>query len=250
MEDNTIPFYHNEFAWSDTTSSNNNKFGPAMSACLLIKDENPRLVEWLAYHYTVVKLRYLVVAVDPDSLISPQDILNRWKDDRLMNIQTWKDENYMNQTELTLRLSRRLRAKQNNDMEEWIQLHRERQKTFLAQCNLYHQAQNRMWVLHIEIDEYISYNYVHDEQQEEPLPASQQRRNLTPSTPIIDNFHSVQPPAEACVGMVRVMFGPKTNNNNVTNIVIFIQSHLHTLAPWRSMNHHPMIISIKLLPIH
>jgi len=88
----------------------------------------------------------------------------------------------------------------------------------LAQCNLYHQAQNRTWVLHIDVDEYISYNYVHNvEQQQEPLPASQQRRNLTPSTPIFDYFHSVQPPAEACVGMVRVMFGPKTNNNNVTN---------------------------------
>ena len=37
------------------------------SACLLLKDNNIILPEWLAYHYTVLPLRRLIVAVDPSS---------------------------------------------------------------------------------------------------------------------------------------------------------------------------------------
>jgi len=160
-------------------NKSNQKFGPAMSACLLIKDENPRLIEWLAYHYTVVQLRYLVVAVDPESLTSPREvILQRWMD--LMDIQIWEDERYMNQTQLTSRLARTLRAKSNNDMEEFVQLHRERQKTFLARCNLHHRANNRTWVMHIDVDEYISYNYVHE--LLEPSSPSEERWNWTRSS--------------------------------------------------------------------
>jgi hypothetical protein len=41
------------------------------SACLLIKDDNDILSEWIAYHYHVLKMRRLVVAVDPLSIESP-----------------------------------------------------------------------------------------------------------------------------------------------------------------------------------
>eukprot|EP00970_Alexandrium_tamarense_P016130 scaffold6184_cov62-Alexandrium_tamarense.AAC.1 len=33
-----------------------------LSACLLVNDENPRLPEWLAYHYQMLPLRSLIVA--------------------------------------------------------------------------------------------------------------------------------------------------------------------------------------------
>ncbi len=42
-----------------------------MAACLLIKDDNHLLIEWIAYHYLTLPLRYLVIAVDPDSFSSP-----------------------------------------------------------------------------------------------------------------------------------------------------------------------------------
>lgn len=241
---NPIPYYQNTFAWSDASSSTNNKFGPAMSACLLIKDENPRLIEWLAYHYTVVKLRYLVVAIDPESLTSPRDILRqRWGN--FMDIQIWEDEHYMNQTQLTVRLARTLRAKSNNDMEEFIQLHRERQKTFLAQCNLYHQAHNRTWVAHIDVDEYISYNYIHD--QQEPSPPLEERRNLTlfsltNTATIFDYFHRIHPPTSACVGMVRVLFGSTTSAKSNNNTAEDQNIHLDTLSYF----HHENLTSLGL----
>jgi hypothetical protein len=35
------------------------------SSCLLVMDDNHRLTEWLAYHYHVLPLRYMVVGTLP-----------------------------------------------------------------------------------------------------------------------------------------------------------------------------------------
>ena len=46
--------------------------------CLLIKDENDILSEWIAYHYHVFNMRRLIVAVDPSSVQTPLDVLQYW----------------------------------------------------------------------------------------------------------------------------------------------------------------------------
>lgn len=48
-------------------------------ACLMIKDDNELIHEWLAYHYTTLPLRYVFVASDVGSLQDPEEILMRWK---------------------------------------------------------------------------------------------------------------------------------------------------------------------------
>eukprot|EP00588_Corethron_pennatum_P009150 CAMPEP_0194271248 /NCGR_PEP_ID=MMETSP0169-20130528/5088_1 /TAXON_ID=218684 /ORGANISM="Corethron pennatum, Strain L29A3" /LENGTH=204 /DNA_ID=CAMNT_0039013557 /DNA_START=100 /DNA_END=711 /DNA_ORIENTATION=+ len=72
------------------------RFGPektdVISACLLVKDDNHILSEWIAYHYTTLPLRHLVVAVDPISETSPADILGRWNKEMDMDIHMWGDE--------------------------------------------------------------------------------------------------------------------------------------------------------------
>jgi hypothetical protein len=60
------------------------------SACLLIKDDNQILPEWIAYHYTVLPLRHLIVAVDPFSLTSPTPILDKFREIG-MDIEVWRD---------------------------------------------------------------------------------------------------------------------------------------------------------------
>lgn len=65
------------------------------SACLIIKDDNPRLIEWIAYHYQVLPLRHLVITSDPSSLTSPKEILDRWR--RVIHdleITEWDEEDY------------------------------------------------------------------------------------------------------------------------------------------------------------
>jgi hypothetical protein len=69
-----------------------------LSACLLVNDENPRLPEWMAYHFHVLPLRSLIVAVDPKSRHLPHEILLRWVD---MGVQVniWNDADYLANSE-------------------------------------------------------------------------------------------------------------------------------------------------------
>ena len=46
---------------------------------MLVMDDNHRLTEWMAYHYHVLPLRYMIVAVDPRSKTSPTHIFNQWR---------------------------------------------------------------------------------------------------------------------------------------------------------------------------
>ena len=52
-----------------------------ISACLLVNDENPRLPEWISYHYQTLPLRALIIAIDPASRSLPNDIILQWLDE-------------------------------------------------------------------------------------------------------------------------------------------------------------------------
>ena len=49
------------------------------SACLLTKDDNDILNEWIAYPYHVLGLQYIIVAVDAKSETSPSALLEIWR---------------------------------------------------------------------------------------------------------------------------------------------------------------------------
>lgn len=68
-----------------------------LSACLLVKDDNDILSEWIAYHYHALNMRFLIVAVDPHSIQSPSSILAKWKLLTDLEIIEWNDEMYMPQ---------------------------------------------------------------------------------------------------------------------------------------------------------
>ena len=72
----------------------------SFSACILRMDDNYRLEEWLAYHYYLMKLRYVVINIDPWSKTSPQSIIDRWNDaenkyNLNMTIVTMTDSEYV-----------------------------------------------------------------------------------------------------------------------------------------------------------
>ena len=62
-----IPVVYND------SSQHYDEQGEGTAACLLIMDSNHLLIEWLAYHYHVLRLRHLIVAVDPRSTTTPTD---------------------------------------------------------------------------------------------------------------------------------------------------------------------------------
>ena len=67
-----------------------------MAACLLVNDDTIKLTEWIAYHYTVLPLSHLIVAIDPNSLLEDKihAVLDLWKD-RLQHLEVWTNDTWM-----------------------------------------------------------------------------------------------------------------------------------------------------------
>jgi len=133
----------------------------SFAACLLVMDDNHFLIEWLAYHYHVLPLRNLIVAVDPRSKTSPQSILERWQENTDLNITVWwKDSDYItNHTELEEAESWvALKFQDDHPSSELIR-HRARQRLFYYHCLQEHKRQERTYTLLTDTDEYLTINY-------------------------------------------------------------------------------------------
>ena len=174
-----------------TESGRNNSRASTFTFCLLIKDDNDILNEWLAYHYHTINLRYVIVAIDPSSKTSPSSIFDRWKRYFGLESDIWTDSDYM--PEYFLRgqydqvpsflpdyIKRNISASHwhatagitdsnriRQDLQH-INNHRFRQATFLHKCILSvrqkHDEQPKQhtstssWLAHIDTDEYIVVN--------------------------------------------------------------------------------------------
>jgi len=69
---------------------------PVFAICLLTRDDLPILPEWIAYHYHAVKLRHLVMAVDPLSASDPKDILDNFRKELPdLTIEEWSEADFM-----------------------------------------------------------------------------------------------------------------------------------------------------------
>lgn len=199
------------------------------SACLLIKDDNDILNEWLAYHYFVLKLRHLIVAVDPLSSQSPSEVLQRWRLMTDLQIYEWTDATYMPESFMRDGRPPDKYMQTASDFDQAISEeamleisnHRYRQRVFLAQCMKKHRELGNSWVIHIDTDEYIV--------------ASKLLRQMKPdylSIPPMDQSGSVldliqqvvgktsELVSYPCISMLRVLFGsvesePEERNDKV-----------------------------------
>jgi hypothetical protein len=128
----------------------------SLSSCLMVMDDNHRLKEWLAYHYFVMKLRYLVILPDPASRIWPGPVLEKWR--KYMTIVEWKDEDYMTPEQYSD--SQLFRTKQNHSKQIEQGHHNTRQNRFLRQCALHmKETGNQTWVSFHDVDEYYVVNH-------------------------------------------------------------------------------------------
>lgn len=114
------------------------------SACLLVMDDNPRLAEWLAYHYHVLPLRYLIIAVDPRSQTCPTLFLNRWRRQGMV-IEEWSDADFWRKN-LTGKEPAQALDEATANLQKKRDRHRGRQKYFYRTCLERMQKQNRTWV--------------------------------------------------------------------------------------------------------
>ena len=196
------------------------------SACLLTKDDNDILNEWIAYHYHVIGLRYMIVAIDAKSSTSPTALLDKWRDFG-MTIEEWKDEMFMPDIyfQKAYHLQPRL-VKIKKNKHKWlegiddpevhkqyyntIQDHRFRQITFLSECTKKLREKNRSWMVHIDTDEYIVINpklrELHKFEGKIPIPKSVEP-SIVPrllNEMVVQNWDTINYP---CMSLPRLLFG-------------------------------------------
>jgi len=215
---------------NETALSNTNLSDNFFSVCLLTKDDNHKLVEWLAYHHYVLPLQHLVVAVDPKSITSPKKLFNRWRM-RGMIIEQWADEDFMPPDDLEWSRSNNSHVQSESGQ---YQLHRKRQVRFIHQCLRHLKNQNRTWTLLIDSDEYLQFNGPvgrnNTNVTKVPYRSVQERGAVVKFLEDLDNRNETQP----CVQIPRISFGNTTTNdttriphmfNNVSLDTIRYQKH-------------------------
>ena len=129
------------------------------SGCLLIKDQNDILPEWLAYHWTVLPLRRLIVAVDPLSITDPTPILDLYISKGLINITVWKNESYYWKDGNAPHEKLVFVITNQTDFKTVRNRYKHRQNVFYASCLQELHNKGRSWTSVVDTDEYIAFNY-------------------------------------------------------------------------------------------
>lgn len=136
-----------------------------MAACLMVRDDNALLYEWLAYHYTTLPLRHVLVAADQDSTENPHRVLRRWNETPLKYV-VWNETDFMYRFgDIPVGLE-----DQNHHY-----LHR--QRAFFTSCAEYMKAKNESWVVFVDTDEFIVVNRIN--QDDAPFQEEQMETNST-----------------------------------------------------------------------
>ncbi len=149
----------------------------SFSACLLIKDNNILLPEWLAYHYTILPLRRLIVGVDPMSHTDPQPIFDAYASIG-MNITTWRNDSFWVDGYNGPHEKKDFPITDKTGTET-LRLRRDhRQNVFYKSCMQQLKDENQTWTVLIDTDEYLAFNH-YDEQEGPPTWCS--RKGQKPS---------------------------------------------------------------------
>lgn len=170
-----------------------------MAGCLLVMDENFRLREWLAYHHHVLPLKRLIVAVDPDSKTSPDEIFDQYRKELGMLITTWTDDDLGAWEPLPARPN----VGQKRDR------HRTRQARFLKQCMQHLSTEGWTWTALWDTDEYLTFNGF-----DEPKPTLTNNSTLVTSPIDLSESGSAlnyikKYGEDKCIPIYRILVGAK-----------------------------------------
>jgi len=144
------------------------------AACLIMKDGNVLLPEWLAYHYTFLPLRRLIIALDPLSQTSPDWILEAFNSTLAPNLETtlWKDDSFVDDLDSNpswLKIRNLTRNANNASQADLHGAYLLRQGTFYHMCmkklhqeaeenNIAHNQTQPLWTILLDLDEYLAFN--------------------------------------------------------------------------------------------
>jgi hypothetical protein len=240
----------------------------AFSFCLLIKDDNDIMNEWIAYHYYTLKLRTMIVSIDPDSKTTPEPLLQVWHDNFDLHYEIWDDSKYMPGWFLRGEYEKvpRMIKWQDKNASKWyeegadvsveqrqqavleINKHRYRQAKFLQHCAKYLQDNQFTWVTHIDTDEYIVVNPTFRQKKKKKQKDKHvmlEKRN-TVYNHLIDMKDSGKPVNWPCISMPRVLYGSVEDSNDTSsNIASKFESlrwKYHTAYHNDALNKQPKAI--------
>jgi hypothetical protein len=199
----TAPQLQSPVPHETTAASLHQQPNKSFSACLLVMDENFRFYEWLSYHYHVLPLRYVVIAVDPGSVISPEPVLEMFRKELNMTILTWNDSDYGDWEPLPADSKRHIKTNR----------YLLRQQRFLEKCMDHLYQQGRTWTALWDVDEYIVFNGYNRSIGNVTTP-----NDLTEPGTVLNYIEQAE--AKPCYPMMRLEVGTKEDPPTLTTISI------------------------------
>ena len=120
-----------------------------VAVCMMMKEDNELLYEWIAYHFEMLPLRYLLIGSDFNNQQNPMDVLERWNGTGL-EYDMIQANDFANKTgPLTM-------AETHEKYHYKAFAHR--QKGFVSTCFETLKARNFGWVALIDSDEFMVLN--------------------------------------------------------------------------------------------
>ena len=192
----------------------------SFAACLLWKDDNHYLIEWLAYHYHTLPLSRLILAKDPTATTSPTNILSRYRGK--INITEWTDIDYFSSSRIEIRMKEIQKSKaKRKRAHARLKLHRERQRTFMQRCmlQLMKEEQRWNWTLLLDVDEFLTVNSLSRGLLKDatPIPVRalvefDKGKPNTPHPKLVDvlniaRSNNVSMYTEPCIAVPRLIYG-------------------------------------------
>jgi hypothetical protein len=142
-----------------------------MRACIFVRNDNHLLAEWIAYHYTVLPLRHLIIGCDEDAVDDPLDVLQPWSEITDFSYEIWHPRDY----------SHNLTYPDQNPLSRF----RRRQPHFMSKCmQHFYNTGHRGWLALIDTDEYITLNPLDDATNEQLYNNQKNDKNSKPTLPV------------------------------------------------------------------
>ena len=126
------------------------------AGCLIVKDDNQLLPEWLAYHYTVMPLRHLIIAADPLSYTRVERVIEKFRSIGMKIMLFTGNEYWVDGTWSGNKLENF--DPKNHTTENRHKIYVHRQSTFYTRCFKTPHRQGFKHVMTLDTDEFFTYN--------------------------------------------------------------------------------------------
>jgi Glycosyl transferase family 2 len=131
-------------------------------ACIMVKDDNDLLYEWLAYHYTTLPLTMVVVGSDINNTQDPAIVLQKWTRVGIEDFRYWilDSNDFINRHGSYYKAfdaafaSSNISAEALRNFNHHALIHR--QKGFMTACSELLKKEGASWTLYIDSDEFVA----------------------------------------------------------------------------------------------